>query len=108
MTSDATPVIAAFDDDASARDVLARELARYGAAYTVIVEPAGAPALTKVRALADAGAPVALILADRGSGGAELLAAAHALHPGAKRGLLLRWGENRALREEIVAILDRG
>ena len=65
-------------------------------------------ALALLRELAEIGTPVALVLADRRAGGVGLLEAAHAMHPHAKRGLLLRWGENRAAREEVMRVLAMG
>ncbi len=45
---------------------------------------------------------MALILADRASNGAALLDEARALHPHARRGLLLNWNESRTHREEVA------
>lgn len=68
---------------------------RYGSDYAVRAERSAAAALTALEALRDAGEPVALVLADqwlRETTGAELLARVKALHPSAKRGLLIEWG----------------
>jgi thioredoxin reductase (NADPH) len=90
------PMLFVVDEDplalARAEEQLAR---RYGADYSVRVARSAAAALTDLEALREDGAPVALVLADqwlRGTTGAELLAQVKALHPAAKRGLLIEWG----------------
>ncbi len=91
------PVLLAIDEDAGCLDRTGEELEkRYGQDYDVRVERSAAAALRELEALRESGAPVALVLADQWLGGAttgaELLARVKALHPSAKRGLLIEWG----------------
>jgi thioredoxin reductase (NADPH) len=87
------PVLLAVDDNEQALGMLSRELGqRYGVDYEVICEPS---ARTALEILEDA-QEVALVLADqemRELGGAELLERVRRLHPSAKRGLLVHWGD---------------
>ena len=92
-----TPVLLAVESDVDSLARIERELnGRYGVDYRVVAEGSAAAALATLRALRDEGAPVALVLCDHwlpgGMTGAELLAEARVLHPGAKRGLLIEWG----------------
>jgi thioredoxin reductase (NADPH) len=90
------PVLLAIDEDAGCLGRTEDELRRrYGHDYDVRATGSPAEALGELEALRDAGAPVALVLADQWLGettGAELLARVKAMHPGAKRGLLIEWG----------------
>jgi len=91
------PVLLAVDEDAGCRGRVEEQLTRrYGHDYEVRAERSAASALRDLEALREAGEPVALVLADQWLGqemtGAELLARAKALHPSAKRGLLIEWG----------------
>jgi thioredoxin reductase (NADPH) len=90
------PVLLVVDRD---RECLARTekqlRTRYGADYTVRAERSAEDALAALERLREAGEPLALVLADQWLGettGAELLGQAKALHPSAKRGLLIAWG----------------
>ena len=89
----AKPMILAVDDDLEALRRLIRELEqRYGADYEVRCHRTPERAL---ETLEGAGA-VALVLADQempGLGGADLLDRVRRLHPEAKRGLLVHWGD---------------
>jgi thioredoxin reductase (NADPH) len=92
-----TPVLLAVDDDPVALGLLRQELAkRYGADYRVVCTgdaEAGLRALEQLRA---DGAQVALVLADQwmpAMTGVVFLARAHRLHPAARRGLLIDWGD---------------
>jgi thioredoxin reductase (NADPH) len=72
---------------------------RFGADYQII--PAATPtvALDTLRQLRQAGEQVALVLADQwlaGMTGVEFLCQAHALHPTAKRGLFITYGDAAA------------
>jgi thioredoxin reductase (NADPH) len=104
------PLILAVDGDAATRPLVRSELeCRYGASYQVVV---CATAEEADRALADAaagaggaGADVALVLADRCSGGASYLASLRGRLPHTRRGLLLAWGERLAFREELARAL---
>jgi thioredoxin reductase (NADPH) len=91
------PVLLAVDEDAECLAAAGGELERrYGHDYEVRVAASSAVALRQLEALCEAGEPVAVVLADQWLGGettgAELLARAKALHPSAKRGLLIAWG----------------
>jgi thioredoxin reductase (NADPH) len=92
------PVLLAIDEDAGCLDRTAEALQRrYGHDYDVLGERSAAAALRELERLRETGAPVALVLADQWlaegeTTGAELLARAKALHPSAKRGLLIEWG----------------
>lgn len=100
------PVVLVVDDDATSRDLVGRELAtRYGADYSVLVESSASSALERLRDLADADAEVAIILADQwmpDMTGAQFLVAARAIHRGARRGLLINWGDDRSAPEPIM------
>jgi thioredoxin reductase (NADPH) len=85
----------AVDEDPEALRRITDELQRYARDYEVICGPSTEAALTQLEALRDRDAPVAIVLAARGSQelkGEELLAQVHDLHPHAKRALLIPWG----------------
>jgi thioredoxin reductase (NADPH) len=90
---DTPPIIFLVSSDAAVRDRLEADLARRFANDTRIVagdDPAAG--LTELRAMADAGEPVALLIADHamaGQTGIDFLSQAHDLHPAAKRILLV-------------------
>lgn len=90
------PVLLAIDEDAGCLSRTAEELERrYGRDYDVRAEHSAAAALAELESLRKADAQVAVVLADQWLGettGAELLARVKALHPSAKRGLLIEWG----------------
>ena len=90
------PVLLAVDEDPDHLARIEQQLSRrYGGDYSVRVERSAAAALTALETMRDDGAPLALVLADHwlsGTTGAELLARVKALHPSAKRGLLIEWG----------------
>jgi thioredoxin reductase (NADPH) len=94
--SSTRPVLFAVDDDALALERIDRELTRrYASDYRVVCERSPAIALAKLEDLRARGREVALVLADQWmphTTGSELLARVRALHPHAKRGLLLAWG----------------
>ena len=104
-------VVLAVDDDPDALATLETELTkRYGADYDVWCEPSPARALTRLREHKDAGRPVALVLASHWMAdirGTELLRQAHELHPTAKRGLLISWGD-RSTAEPILQAMAVG
>src|SRR5947209_9943026 len=91
------------DPDEPSLGRIAAELnTRYGDHYTVLTEHTGRGAVRRLEELADSGGEVALILAEQwlpDITGTELLAQAHALHPSARRGLLIEWGDRSALPE---------
>ncbi len=85
---------------------------RYGAAYCVSVATSPADARTSLETLRAEGQSVAVVLASQwmdGTSGSDLLATAQALHPRAKRALLVSpsdWGEERtavAIRGAIAS-----
>jgi thioredoxin reductase (NADPH) len=90
------PVVLAVDEDRGALTRTEEQLARrYGGDYAVRSERSAEAALVALEALREEDVPVALVLADQwltGMTGAELLARVKALHPSAKRGLLIEWG----------------
>jgi thioredoxin reductase (NADPH) len=91
----ARAILLAVDDEAGARAHLERELHRYESDYDVVVTDSPDDALTRLEAFAAEGRAVAIVLADQwmpGQTGAEVLTRCRALHPRAKRGLLIDFG----------------
>ena len=89
------PLILAVDEDAEALRRITSELQRYANDYEVICGPSTEAALSQFEKLHEAGKPVAIVLAARGTRdlkGEELLERVHDLHPHAKRALLIPWG----------------
>ena len=90
------PALLAVDAD-SALGAVERELrGRYAGSYRVICTPSPDEGLATLAQLSDVGEEVALVLAGQWlpeTTGGELLERAHQLHPHAKRGLLVAWGE---------------
>jgi thioredoxin reductase (NADPH) len=90
------PALLAVDAD-SALGPVERELrGRYADSYRVICTPSPDEALAILARLSDAGEEVALVLAGQWlseTTGGELLERVRQLHPHAKRGLLVAWGE---------------
>src|SRR5688500_15040654 len=86
-------VILAVDDDGDARAHIERVLlSRYGTDYEVLCEKDAAAATRRLEQLRADGRMVAVVLADQwldAGTGIELLASVRALHPLAKRGLLV-------------------
>jgi thioredoxin reductase (NADPH) len=89
-------VVIAVDDERHALGRVKAELTRrYGEDYRIVCAGSAEAAIETLEGLADGGGEVALVLADHWLGGAtgsELLARARALHPRAKRALLIDWG----------------
>lgn len=112
-TGDLRPHIVVVDDDAGDRALLGAEVeARYGGAYEVLVASSPAEALRSLEALQAAGRRVAVVLASQWMAemnGSDLLANGRALHPRAKRTLLISpgdWGYERtadAIRGAIAS-----
>ncbi len=95
------PAIVAVHGDDTDASVLSEQLTgRYGRDYLVVVAPRSA-AFSRLADVAHAH-PIALVLAEHQADGDAVLDEAHRLDPHAKRGLLLRWGEDRAEREQIA------
>ena len=84
---------------------------RYAGDYEVVSERAADSALLRLEQFRDAGVDVALVLADqwlpRGATGVELLCRARDLHPAARRGLLIAWGD-RATAQPILEAASMG
>ena len=106
MIDERRPVILVADDDPAALDLLESSLTRrFGADYQIVIESNPRAALRRLEQLHEAGAQVALILADQSMPqmtGVELLAAAAEIYPGANREVLVRWGEIEGEREPIL------
>jgi thioredoxin reductase (NADPH) len=113
------PVILAVDDDPLALDRVLDELGRrYSRDYAVLGETSAEAALTRVQSLADAGEPLALVLADQWMRephvtGETVLGRTRELHPGAKRALLVEfgaWGDEKTeeamLRAMATGLID--
>jgi thioredoxin reductase (NADPH) len=90
------PVLLAVEEDPDALARVEQQLSRrYGGDYSVRAAASPEAALAAMEEMRAAGEQLALVLADHwlsGTTGAELLARVKALHPGAKRGLLIEWG----------------
>jgi thioredoxin reductase (NADPH) len=108
------PVLVAVEDDADALRDIERELRdRYARHYRVVCLRSAEEARSRLAVFAAAGDEVALILAAHGlagTAGNELLDEARHLHPQAKRGLLLGWGDwgDPATGEAIFDSIARG
>jgi thioredoxin reductase (NADPH) len=113
-SSSSRPVILAVDDEPDALSPIERELRRrFGADYQILCTGSGEQALTTLKALRAAGAEVAVVLADQwmpGTSGADLLGRVNDLHPDAKRGLLIRWGDwaDRATADAVLQAMALG
>ena len=94
------PVLFIVDDDAGSRQMLTRELqSRYGAHYRIMASASPGDGLGRLEALRADGSAVPLVLADQWmpeATGIELLAQVKELHPTARRGLLISWGDRSA------------
>ncbi|GIF64068.1 fused response regulator/thioredoxin-disulfide reductase [Asanoa ishikariensis] len=108
------PVLVAVDDDAVALGDLERELRdRYERHYRVEALPSADEAYARFEELAVSGEEIALVLSGRGLSGAvgiPVLEAARRLHPQAKRGLVIAWGDwgKPAIGEAIFESMARG
>lgn len=94
-TGERKPLIFAVDGEDDARARITSELQRYGRDYAVVCGASSRDALSSLETLREAGEPVALVLAAQQLPeltGSELLARVHAIHPHAKRALLIPWG----------------
>jgi len=93
----ARPVIVAIDDDPSSVGHISSELERrYDRDYHVAYYTSASEALAELEAMRAAGDRVALILADLWMpelSGVDVLTRVSELHPGAKRALLIGWGD---------------
>src|SRR5580700_7813478 len=107
MVAMARPVVVVVDAEDASRQTLTRELeGRYGADYRIVSSASPEEALAGLEQLRGEGAEVPLVLADQrmpGSTGAELLTRVRELHPTARRGLLISWGDQSALAAVVEA-----
>ena len=90
------PVLLAVDADPGLGEIERELRARYAGGYRVICTASPDEALATLAELAEAGEEVALVLAGQWlpeTTGGEFLEQIHELHPHAKRGLLVAWGE---------------
>jgi thioredoxin reductase (NADPH) len=96
-------------DDSGTQDRVEAELRkRYGADYQVIKAGSAKAALGLLGELRDSGRQVSLVLADQwlsGATGTELLARVRQLHPGARRVLLITWGDQARLEPMLQATI---
>ena len=89
------PLIFAIDEDPEALARLTGELQRYARDYRIVCGPSTEAALKQLEVAREQDAAVAIVLAARGTQklkGERLLERVHALHPHAKRALLIPWG----------------
>jgi thioredoxin reductase (NADPH) len=91
------PVLLAVDADSAALSQVERELRdRYSGSYRVICRNSPEEALAILTQMSEAGEELALVLTGLGPSettGGELLENVRQLHPHAKRGLLVAWGD---------------
>jgi thioredoxin reductase (NADPH) len=91
------PVLLAVDADSAALSQVERELRdRYSGSYRVICTNSPEEALAILTQMSEAGEELALVLTGLGPSettGGELLENVRQLHPHAKRGLLVAWGD---------------
>jgi thioredoxin reductase (NADPH) len=103
-----TPVLLLVAEDRAALEALQADLGRrFGVDYRLLAEGSPAAALTALERLATGSGQVALVLASQrmaGMSGVEFLAAAHALHPAAKRVLLVNRGDYSAAHPAVRAM----
>jgi thioredoxin reductase (NADPH) len=96
-SSSSQPVILAIDDEPEVLSRIADELTRrFGADYRVVCASSGEDAVATLDDLRAVHAQVAVVLADQwlpGTTGTDLLTHVRDVHPEAKRGLLIRWGD---------------
>ncbi len=108
------PVLFAVDEDAGALRDVERELGdRYAKHYRIIAMRSSHEASARLEHLAASGEEVALVLSGlrlSDTTGVELMDTARRLHPQAKRGLVIAWGDwgNRELGHEIFVAIARG
>ncbi|MBM7504358.1 FAD-dependent oxidoreductase [Agromyces aurantiacus] len=111
--SSAPPVILVVERDAEGRAAVAAELGRrYGADYRIDEAADEHEAAERIRAIADDGGQLALVLADRAGDldGHSLFAVARRAFPDVRRGRLIAWGQwgDPGVREEILRLMAAG
>ena len=96
----AKPMLVAVSDDSEALGLIDRELTRrFAADYEVVCERSADAALGTLERLSVQKRQVAVVLADEqvsSNRGPAVLSRAGELHPGAKRVLLIQWGDRSA------------
>ncbi len=108
------PVILAVDDEPEALARIADELTRrFGADYRILCAGSGEAAVAILEDLRAEHAEVAVVLADQwlpGVSGTDLLAHVGDVHPEAKRGLLIRWGDwaDRSTADAVLRAMALG
>ena len=107
------PLILAVDDDPAELERAESALQRYGRDYRIRGEPSGEAARACLEMAQARGQPVALVLATPDlpdAQGPDLLASVHAMHPDAKRALLVPWGAwgDREIAETMLTTMARG
>jgi thioredoxin reductase (NADPH) len=104
----AAPILMVVDDDQAMAEALGGDLGRrFGVDYRVLTESSAARALAVLERLAAESQQVALVFAGQrltGTSGVEFLAAAHGLHPAAKRVLRLERGDYTAANPAVQAM----
>jgi thioredoxin reductase (NADPH) len=104
------PVLFVIDDDAGVVHALRDDLSRrFGEDFRVIGESSAAAGLATLRELADEHEPVALLIVDHNMSempGVDFLAGAHAMHPLAKRVLLVE--RDYSVRSPVVQAMTLG
>jgi thioredoxin reductase (NADPH) len=103
-----TPIVFLVDEDGTALEALASDVGRrFGADYQIVAERSPAAALSTLSQLGARSPAVALVLASQQMtemSGVEFLAAAHELHPAAKRVLLVARGDYSAAHPAVRAM----
>lgn len=94
------PIILIVDSDPAALGMLLDALTRrFGADYRVVPRLSASTALEELQRLKAGGEETALIIAEQWMpemSGREFLGRAHQIEPGARRGLVVAWGDRRA------------
>jgi thioredoxin reductase (NADPH) len=107
MKLDRRPTIVVVDDDVASRARLERTVSgRYGRDYRVVAEGSPSTALELLRSTHDAGAAVALIIADQwmpDEMGSAFLARTREFYPTAQRLLVTAWGDFSANQPIVQA-----
>jgi thioredoxin reductase (NADPH) len=103
----ARPVLLVVDDEADSLRALTRDLeSRYGADYRVVARTSAEDAVATLAELRAEGVAVPMVLADQwmpDTTGIDLLTRVRELHPTARRGLLISWGDRSATAPILAA-----
>jgi thioredoxin reductase (NADPH) len=101
------PVLLVVDDETDSLQALTQELeSRYGAHYRVVGKASAEDALATLAELRAEGVAVPMVLADQWmpeTTGIDLLTRVRELHPTARRGLLVSWGDRSAIAPILAA-----